>query len=281
MVFDPDIPFGVVRRQTKELANKLLLLDGGEIQDGSMLKRLIVQQKEVADQAIPILTEAPLPPAPAWDLLAESHDYSSSSSGTLPLPERSVSPETEQRSDRKFLIDLEETIQSREHIHPVFEKMDIKPEAIQEALQPEKSQITSLNEFIPDALYDLTYTFLMIPRFSTHRLKTDETATIKEFIKNLHLSYGWRLELLDMQPEYLRWASSFPPNIAPSSHLEMIRKGTSKQLFEDIPGYKKENLSGDYWAPGYIIVEGKNSISTQLVSDYIIHNRQKHGIRID
>jgi putative transposase len=103
---------------------------------------------------------------------------------------------------------------------------------------------------------------------------------IEGYMKNIHVSYGWRLEQLEVQPDYLRWISSFPPNITPSKHIERIRKETSRLLFEDFPTLKRENLNNDYWAPGYLIVGGKNSISNQLVMAFLRRNRMKHGINL-
>jgi putative transposase len=315
MVFDPDIPFGVVRRQTKELANTLLLLDDGRSQNGPLPDALANLQREAVAQAMAVSNEIyddenvlqlkrisdviENPPSPdpvnkRWTIAPNDPIFPVD----LPKPERPFVLDLDEQSDRDLFNDLENASRKsdweRERFEDTFgdtrptltkrpaHQISGKDSNLIDLPSPDhQSQINSLNEFIPDALYKLTYTFLLIPRFSTHNLKSSETQSIKEYIKNFHLSYGWRLEMLDMQPNYLRWVSSFPPNIAPSSHLEMIRMGTSRQLFDEFPDYKKENVSGDYWAPGYIIIEGKNSISPQLVSDYIEQNRKKHGITVD
>ena len=86
--------------------------------------------------------------------------------------------------------------------------------------------------------------------------------------------------MLKVRPEYLLWESNFPPNITPSKHIDIIRKETSKLMFENSPMLKKENPSGDYWAPGYLIIGGKNAISEQLVSAFLRQNRMKHGVGV-
>jgi REP element-mobilizing transposase RayT len=100
-------------------------------------------------------------------------------------------------------------------------------------------------------------------------------------MKEIYTSYGWRLEFLEANPDYLRWAASIPPTIALSEHIDIIRKETSKRLFDDFPPYKQENLSNDYWAPGFLIMGGKKAISDQLIVEYTRQSRQKYGLLKD
>jgi len=40
---------------------------------------------------------------------------------------------------------------------------------------------------------------------------------------------------------------------------------------------KKENPSGDFWAPGYLIMGGSQPHPSQLVKDYIKQTRERQG----
>ena len=61
--------------------------------------------------------------------------------------------------------------------------------------ETEINELSSLHEFIPDALYNLTYSCLLIPRFGSHQLTNEREKKIAECIKNIHTSKGWRLEV--------------------------------------------------------------------------------------
>jgi hypothetical protein len=41
---------------------------------------------------------------------------------------------------------------------------------------------------------------------------------------------------------------------------------------------KRDNPSGDFWAPGYLIMGGLQPHPPQLVKDYIKQTRQRQGI---
>jgi len=57
-----------------------------------------------------------------------------------------------------------------------------------------------------------------------------------------------------------------------------MRKQTSEKIFAEFPRLKKENPSGDFWAPGYLIMGGLQPHPPQLVKDYIRQTRQRQGI---
>jgi REP element-mobilizing transposase RayT/CheY-like chemotaxis protein len=282
LVFDPDIPFGIVRKQTKELATTLLLLDSEDVPEKAITRidmetKIKFEEKKNSgkqnDLSSPILEDE--------DLETESMRFSANNYFDPRLTARPTDKKTDQTQELDISKDLKIQMPEEEPVHTTHDKRVMEDPSSRNVTQSGKNPISLLHEFIPDDLYNLTYSCLLIPRFRSHHMTRDRENTITDCIKKLHISYGWRLEMLEVQSEYLRWASSFPPNFAPSRHIDTIRKETSKRLFEDFPQFKEENLSGDYWAPGFLIMGGVNAISDQLVLAYTNQNRQKHGLSMD
>jgi hypothetical protein len=60
--------------------------------------------------------------------------------------------------------------------------------------------------------------------------------------------------------------------------MRILRQHTSDKLFSEFPRFKKENPSGDFWAPGYLIMGGSQPPPAQLIRDYINQTRQRQGI---
>ena len=46
----------------------------------------------------------------------------------------------------------------------------------------------------------------------------------------------------------------------------------------EFPRFKKENPSGDFWAPGYLIMGGSQPPPARLIKDFIAQTRQRQGI---
>jgi REP element-mobilizing transposase RayT len=126
-------------------------------------------------------------------------------------------------------------------------------------------------------LYHLTYACLIVPRFSAHYITGDLADKIGDWLPNICIAFGWRLEYLSVRPEYLQWVANVQPNTSPGYLMRIMRQQTSEKIFSDFPRMKKENPSGDFWAPGYLIMGGTQPHPQQLVRDYIRQIRQRQG----
>jgi len=133
-------------------------------------------------------------------------------------------------------------------------------------------------EPITAGLYHLTYACLLVPRFSSHYLTGDLADRIAEWLPAICVAFGWRLEYQAVRPEYLQWVVNVQPNTSPGYLMRVMRQQTSEKIFGDFPRLKKENPSGDFWAPGYLIMGGTQPHPPQLVRDYIKQTRERQGI---
>jgi REP element-mobilizing transposase RayT len=126
-------------------------------------------------------------------------------------------------------------------------------------------------------LYHLDYACLLVPRFIAHYLTGDLADRLGDWVPHICIAFGWRLEFMAVRPEYMQWVVSVPPNTSPGYLMRIMRQQTSQKIFVDFTRLKKENPSGDFWAPGYLIVGGTQPHPQQLVKDYIKQTRQRQG----
>jgi len=132
-------------------------------------------------------------------------------------------------------------------------------------------------EPISPGLYNLTYACLLVPRFSSHYLTGDISDRLSEWLPNICIAFGWRLEYLAVRPEYVQWVVNVPPSTSPGYLMRIMRTQTSEKIFTEFTRMKKENPSGDFWAPGYLIMGGTQPHPPQLVKDYIKQTRERQG----
>lgn len=132
-------------------------------------------------------------------------------------------------------------------------------------------------EPVSAGLYHLTYACLLVPRFSSHYITGDLSDRLSEWLPNICIAFGWRLEFLAVRPEYLQWVVNVQPSTSPGYLMRIMRQQTSEKIFADFPRMKKENPSGDFWAPGYLIMGGSQPHPPQLVRDYIRQTRTRQG----
>jgi REP element-mobilizing transposase RayT len=76
----------------------------------------------------------------------------------------------------------------------------------------------------------------------------------------------------------LQWIVNVQPNTSPGYLMRVMRQQTSEKIFKEMPRMRKENPSGDFWAPGYLIMGGSQPHPPQLVRDYIKQARERQGL---
>jgi REP element-mobilizing transposase RayT len=213
--------------------------------------------------------------------------FSRESSMPIPLKDLLVAqPSTELdqtvSSQSKAGDVLDVTAPSRLHPHPQPQAaVPAKPGVNVEESNPpsvDEGSERIVVEPVNAGVYNLTYACLLVPRFSSHYLTGDIADHLSDWLPNICVAFGWRLEYLAVRPEYLQWVVNVPPATSPGYLMRIMRQQTSEKVFAGFVRLKKENPSGDFWAPGYLIMGGTKPHPPQLVKDYIKQIRQRQGI---
>ncbi len=132
-------------------------------------------------------------------------------------------------------------------------------------------------EAIDPALHNLVYACVLVPRIPQHHLVGDLAIYLNQWVVQLGLAFGWRLEHIAIRPNYLHWVAAVPPATSPGHMVRNLREHASKRIFAEFPRLARENPSGDFWAPGYLIINGQTPLSHQVVQDFIGKTRQRQG----
>jgi len=140
---------------------------------------------------------------------------------------------------------------------------------------------TQLSDMEPvSAAYSrLSYTCLLVPRMPYHYLTGELADRLNQWLTHCCLAFGWRLEGLAIRPEYMQWIVQVSPAISPGNLVRIVRQRTSQYIFSHYPQINYENPSGDFWAPGYLILSGSQLPSSQMLREFIIQTRQRQGIK--
>ena len=290
LVFDSETPFSTIRSQASRLIADLDYQDSENASEAEA-----PAESDEIPQIKDILTDIPAPnPEPAttheFRLPLKKEPFDPNQTRISTLSEVSVFKRESSPSIRKTSIVVNPPQPAETQPSPVFENLDVTAPS-RPKLQPVESAETRISpateaerkltvEPTTAGLYHLTYACLLVPRFSTHYLTGDLAERVGEWLPNICIAFGWRLEYLAVRPEYLQWVVNVQPNTSPGYLMRIIRQQTSEKIFSEFPRFKKENPSGDFWAPGYLIMGGTQPHPQQLVRDYIRQTRQRQGQQI-
>ncbi len=303
LVFDAETPFSTIRSQAGKLADSLSLSEA----EAEPMPPLAKQQSasyeaptqftdDGYEEDVPsisdILSDVP-PPTPDAavypaqpDLFgtrpsapARSTQYSRESSPAVRVDELLVTNQSLEETVEHAALDFDATMPSKSRPRPATPVRQPMPGELDETRPHSITEVASrvMLEPISPGLYNLTYACLLVPRFSSHYLTGDVSDRLSEWLPQICIAFGWRLEFLAVRPEYMQWVTNVPPSASPGYLMRIMRQQTSEKIFAEFPRLKKENPSGDFWAPGYLIMGGTQPHPPQLVKNYIKETRTRQG----
>jgi REP element-mobilizing transposase RayT len=289
LIFDAETPFSTIHTQASQLARSLSALpserqaDADQVEDeapaihiSSILSDIPSPNPQV-DQTRVAARRAVRESNPAIPLPFAAHQrFSRESSPAIPFDEMAPT----QRS-RFSVDDLDETIESaavtrKNRVQPNQGILDDTGENRPGSGKEPARRIVL--EPISPSVYNLDYDCLLIPRFPQHILIGDLSDRLSAWIQETCIAFGWRLEYISVRPDYLLWIVNVPPATSPGYLMRIARQRTSEKIFADFPRFKSENPSGDFWAPGYLLMGGSQPPPVQLIKEFIAQTRQRQGI---
>jgi CheY-like chemotaxis protein/REP element-mobilizing transposase RayT len=124
----------------------------------------------------------------------------------------------------------------------------------------------------------LRYQCALIPRLPQQLLTGDLGQQVGQWVRQACLAFDWRLVAIAVRPQSLQWTVELSPGIAPAAMLRTLRRRTSEQIFAAYPSLARQNPSGDFWAGGYLMVAGAETLHPRLLNEYIAATRGRQGL---
>lgn len=293
LVFDAETPFSTIRMQAGQLVNSLSTQaeavetpPAKQKQPPAKIDASTSYDDDDSDLSIPnisdILNDIPSPMPGMIPLNPEEQSGTRQSKPRSKRYSRESSPAMRMENEQTVehvVEDLDATAPSKSQRRPETPVRRPAPGELDETRPHSITEVAGrvMMEPISPGLYNLTYACLLVPRFTSHYLTGDISDRISEWVPQICIAFGWRLEYLAVRPEYVQWVLNVPPATSPGYLMRIMRQQTSEKIFTEFSRVKKENPSGDFWAPGYLIMGGTQPHPPQLVKDYIKQTRSRQG----
>lgn len=126
--------------------------------------------------------------------------------------------------------------------------------------------------------FNITYVCVLIPRMPDHHLIQELARHLEKWMFQICVSFDWRLEQLAIRPDYMQWKVRVHSATAPRFLMQIITRITSQRIFENFASLSESNPSGEFWAPGWMVVTSENPPTPQMVQDFIANTRRRQGL---
>ena len=160
-----------------------------------------------------------------------------------------------------------------------FEKHDlISRSAFSLSRSEEKASTDSNDGVLPEQIYpesnNISYTCLLIPCLRSHQLKGKLAECLPQWLHQICTSYNWQIEFFVVNPDFFQWGVRVNSLTQTGQFMKEIRHGTSELILSTFEHIRNENLTNDFWAPGYLVVLGTRPQPKELIERYICMARR-------
>lgn len=124
----------------------------------------------------------------------------------------------------------------------------------------------------------ITYACVLLPRFPQHHLVQELARQLERWMFQVCVSFDWRLEQLAIRPGYMQWMVRVHSATAPRTLMQIVTRLTSQRILEQYPLFKDDNPSGEFWAPGWLVISSDTLPPPAMVQDFIAKTRRRQGV---
>jgi REP element-mobilizing transposase RayT len=130
--------------------------------------------------------------------------------------------------------------------------------------------------------YEFSYACLLVTRASDPSLSGKVAGFLRSTLENIAKTFGWRMDFIQVDAEYMQWVISAPAGTPPSNCIRLIRQQTTKGVQSKFREFRsKDKKNGgmlDIWAPGYLVLVGRSPHPPDIIQEFIRMTRLKQGL---
>ena len=123
------------------------------------------------------------------------------------------------------------------------------------------------------AVYDLKYHFVRIPKYRKKLLVGDVAQFVKQVFERIGVEYGWEIEEMAIQPDHVHVFLHAPPKYAPARMVPIMKSISAREVFQQFPPLRQPLWAGEFWNDGYFVRSVGDHVTAEIIQKYIRYQR--------
>ncbi len=103
------------------------------------------------------------------------------------------------------------------------------------------------------AVYNIKYHFVWIPKYRKHILTKELKKRVEELFRKIARQYDSDIDAMGIEFDHVHIFLWAPPKYSLAKIVEVLKSISSRAVFEEFPGLKKELWAGEFWSDGYFV----------------------------
>jgi putative transposase len=131
----------------------------------------------------------------------------------------------------------------------------------------------------PHGLYDLSYTFLFLPRLPHITLSGDLKARLEQWLISLADTHDWDATTIKINEDHVEVSLNCAPADSPERVIKTILTETSDKILEEYPRLAAAHAKrpGAFWASGYYVVTPGRRLAPEEVTAFVEYQRREQS----
>lgn len=131
----------------------------------------------------------------------------------------------------------------------------------------------------PHGLYDLSYSFIFVPRHGHVNLSGDIKGRLEHWLVSLAEFHDWEVTTLAVDDDHVEISLKCPPADSPERIMKTVLAETSDKIMEEYPrlAISHGKRPGAFWASGYYVVTPGRRFLPEEVQAFVEYQRREQG----
>lgn len=119
------------------------------------------------------------------------------------------------------------------------------------------------------AVYDLKYHFVWVPKYRKKLLIGDVAVFVKQVFQRIATEYDWEIEEMAIQADHVHVFLHAPPKYAPARIVQVMKSISAREIFQQFPQLHKQLWAGEFWNDGYFVRSVGDQVTADIIKKYI------------
>jgi putative transposase len=126
-----------------------------------------------------------------------------------------------------------------------------------------------------DAVYDLKYDFVWIPKYRKMILRDDISKRVDEVLREVANVYEFDIERMAVVEDHVHIFLGAAPKYSPGEIVRVLKSRSAKVVFKEFPEVREELWGGEFWSDGYFGRSLGDGLTADVIRKYIEYHEHK------
>ena len=128
------------------------------------------------------------------------------------------------------------------------------------------------------AVYDLKYHFVWIPKYRKKILTPEVAEYTKEVLQRIAEEYDMIIDTLEVVEDHVHVFLEAPPRLSPARIVQILKSIAARELFRHYPHLRRQLWGGKLWSDGYFVRAVGDEVTGDVIRRYIQYHQHDQGV---